>query len=231
MDCLLPLAESLSSLPELMSETLTQFCQSDVLFYEQRPGQGHSLWSSQFSSLLWSPCPFSDLWWGIKAQYSCPSAPEVQPLSYERGWVEGVLSLFDRMSSRYSLQLVNLRGLEEYWWSAPWWHTIFLTGCWGDRSPIFWNLLTWNGASVWAVKSGLREKKEGHGPSTINLHYSRFSGIFLNRCFLICCTSLGKFPEILNALLKVFTSYGITREWICRAPWAGHSEVGPLFYL
>ena len=42
----------------------------------------------------------------IKAQYSCPSAPEVQPLSYERGWVEGVLSLLTVFSS-YSLQLVT----------------------------------------------------------------------------------------------------------------------------
>lgn len=68
----LPLAESLSpcsgadvrDTDPVLSEWRSCFMSRDL-------GRGDSLWSSQFSSLLWSLCPFSDLWWG----WSRPSIP------------------------------------------------------------------------------------------------------------------------------------------------------------
>lgn len=159
-----------------MSETLTQFCQSDtpVSWAETWAGviasgplSSHLCCEISALSVIYGegdqgPVFLSFCTWGAATVLSGAE------------WRKGVLRLLT-VFSRYSLQLVT----REDWGilvacpsgDIPY----LLTGCWGDRGPIFWTLLTWNGASVWAVKSGL-EKKEGHGPSTINFHYSRFSG-------------------------------------------------------
>lgn len=85
---LLPLAESLSPCSGADVRDTDWFC--EVCLFEGRDLGRVSLWSSQFSSLLWSLCPFSDLWWGwSRAQLfpvllllRCSHCP------YERGWVE-----------------------------------------------------------------------------------------------------------------------------------------------